>query len=54
MEFEWKQVVVELEAVLCITDSGGHCDEKSGAARVQGQKRPRLPAARSSWLIRMA
>ena len=27
MEFEWKQVIVELEAVLCITDSGCHCDK---------------------------
>ncbi len=26
MEFEWKEVLVELEAAHCITDSGGHCD----------------------------
>ena len=56
MEFEWKEkeVIVESEAVHCITDLDDHCDNKMrDSAQVREQMRHRPLTARPSWLIRM-
>jgi hypothetical protein len=56
VEFEWKEkeVIVESEAVHCITDLDDHCDNKMrDSAQVREQMRHRPLTARPSWLIRM-
>ncbi len=54
MDFEGQKILMEAETLLSIRMAVIIVMMKSGAARVQGQRRPRPPEASPSWLMRIA